>query len=91
MIDYKKLSDDRRAALNEIFFLIKREFPDHVAVSSCVRAPTIEILTAIFGQVKQIEKGRNTFRDELIRHGYTHDDLVKLVENADESKTSRKN
>lgn len=78
-LDYKKLSDDRRELLNQIRLLVKKNCP-HFFQVSCFQQSIIDVLTAVFEERNQIEKGRDAFRDELMRHGYTHDDLVKLLE-----------
>lgn len=77
-LDYKKLSDDRRAALNEIRLLLKREFPD--AFSGHFQPSIVEALTNLLRNAKAVERGRDAFRDELIRLGYDHDALVRLTE-----------
>lgn len=81
---YKTLSDKRRALLDDIRLLIKREFPQYFP-GGHDRQPTMEILEAIIAQTKATERGRDAFRDELMRLGYQHTDLVELVEkqNAD--------
>lgn len=77
-IDYKLLSDKRREALEKIRIAIKKYCPQFFGY--CVGRPYEEVLEMIFAQGVETEKGRNAFRDELIRLGYKHDDLVKLVE-----------
>lgn len=77
-INYKLLSDKRREALEKIRLVIKKYCPQFFG--QCVGRPYEEVLEIILSQGVETEKGRDAFRDELIRLGYRHDDLVKLVE-----------
>lgn len=78
-LDYKKLSDDRLQMLLEIRSLIKKECPDYFA-HGCLQTTTVDALKQIFESGKLIQRGRDAFRDELIRLGYTHQQLVDLTE-----------
>lgn len=78
-IDYKQLAYKRLEALNKIRLTIKRHLPNAFP-PNCLQPAMDEVLESIFKQGTETEKGRNAFRDELIRLGYQHADLVALVE-----------
>lgn len=78
-LDYKKLSDDRLKLLLEIRSLIKKDCPDFFQ-KGCLQVSTVDALKQIFEANKLIQHGRDVFRDELLRLGYSVDDLVKLTE-----------
>lgn len=77
-IDYKKLAADRREYLNEIRRLLRLEFPNEF--TGCVQSQIIDVLSGVLMQAKAVERGRDAFRDELIRLGYTHEQLVGLAD-----------
>lgn len=78
-IDYKVLSDKRLKVLENIRLLIKKyQSNDYIG---CIGANLTDSLSNIFQQAEMTEKARNAFRDELLRRGCTHHDLVGLVEN----------
>lgn len=83
--DVTKTSAMRLIELTAIRNVIKKHFPNAYG-RMCVKPKTSEVLEHLFSQAVATEKGRNAFRDELIRQNYTHHDLTKLVENYQEEK-----
>lgn len=80
-INYRQLAEKRLETITKIRLAIKRQLPEGFPVL-LDQLPLDEVLDSIFVQFRKFEKGRKAYRDELIRLGYKHSDLLELVEKA---------